>query len=124
MQALEVTEAGQELLRGSGLLRVFSEMGSCWAPLLLAPGAVTLVRVWLQALAFSTNLAQESLEEVPVQPDFDAHKVSVMARPTQCWNKDWVPLQGPTEGMLQPEQRLRQCGRPREHSLWGPFLGN
>lgn len=65
-------------------------MGSCWVPLLLAPGAMALVRVWVLVLAFNTDLAQKNLEEVPVQPDFDAHKVSVMARLTQCWDKDWV----------------------------------
>ncbi|XP_063140881.1 beta-lactoglobulin [Rattus norvegicus] len=50
-------------------------MGCCWDPLLLAPGAMTLVRVWLLVLSFNIDLAQKNLEEVPVQPDFDAHKV-------------------------------------------------
>jgi hypothetical protein len=77
---------------------VFSEMGSRWVPLLLAPGAMALVRVWVLVLAFNTDLAQKTLEEVPVQLDFDAHKVSVMARPTQCLDKDRV--QGHTEGMF------------------------
>ncbi|CAH6788717.1 Gm13539 [Phodopus roborovskii] len=36
---------------------------------------MTLVRGWLLLLAFNIDLAQKNLEEVPVQPDFDAHKV-------------------------------------------------
>lgn len=74
-------------------------MGSCFGPLLLAPGVMTLVRVWLLFWAFNIDLAQKNLEEVPVQPDFDAHKVSVTARPSPCWDEDWV--QGHTEGLLQ-----------------------
>lgn len=75
-------------------------MGGCWGLLLLAPGAMTLVKGWLLLLSFNVDLAQKNLEEVPVQPDFDAHKVSVTARPSQCWDEDWV--QGHTEGLLQP----------------------
>lgn len=74
-------------------------MGCCWDPLLLAPGAMTLVRVWLLVLSFNIDLAQKNLEEVPVQPDFDAHKVSTMARPSQFWDED--RMQGHTEGVLQ-----------------------
>uniref|UniRef100_A0A1B0GSM6 Predicted gene 13539 n=1 Tax=Mus musculus TaxID=10090 RepID=A0A1B0GSM6_MOUSE len=36
---------------------------------------MALVRVWVLVLAFNTDLAQKTLEEVPVQLDFDAHKV-------------------------------------------------
>ncbi|XP_034362430.1 beta-lactoglobulin [Arvicanthis niloticus] len=50
-------------------------MGSCFGLLLLTPGVMTLVRVWLLFWAFNIDLAQKNLEEVPVQPDFDAHKV-------------------------------------------------
>lgn len=60
---------------------MFSETRSSWDLLLSAQGAMTLVRGWLLFLAFNINLAQENLEEVPVQPDFDSRKVSVMARP-------------------------------------------
>lgn len=70
----EERKAGQQMLR-SGLLGIFSETGSCWGLLHLVPGAMTLVRVWLLFLAFNIDLAQKNLEEVPVQPDFDAHKV-------------------------------------------------
>ncbi|KAH0506930.1 Vomeronasal secretory protein 1 [Microtus ochrogaster] len=38
-------------------------------------GAMTLLRAWLLFVAFNIDLAQKNLEEVPVQPDFDAHKV-------------------------------------------------
>ena len=52
---------------------------------------MTLLRAWLLFVAFKIDLAQKNLEEVPVQPDFDAHKVSVTAGPSlQCWGKDWV----------------------------------
>lgn len=67
-------------------------MGSCFGPLLLAPGVMTLVRGWLLFLAFDIDLAQKNLEEVPVQPDFDARKVSVTARPSQGWDEDWVQV--------------------------------
>ncbi|KAK7795766.1 hypothetical protein U0070_011582 [Myodes glareolus] len=59
----------------SGLLRIFSATGSCRGLLHVVPGAMTLVRAWLLFVAFNIDLAQENLEEVPVQPDFDAHKV-------------------------------------------------
>ncbi|KAK7795998.1 hypothetical protein U0070_007666 [Myodes glareolus] len=59
----------------SGLLRIFSATGSCRGLLHVVPGAMTLVRAWLLFVAFNIDLAQENPEEVPVQPDFDAHKV-------------------------------------------------
>lgn len=60
---------------------MLSETGSCWDLQLLAPGVMTLARGWLLLLAFNIDLAQKTLREVPVQPDFEAHEVSVMARP-------------------------------------------
>ncbi|XP_027278557.2 beta-lactoglobulin [Cricetulus griseus] len=36
---------------------------------------MTLARGWLLLLAFNIDLAQKTLREVPVQPDFEAHEV-------------------------------------------------
>ncbi|MEJ1271828.1 lipocalin 11 [Cricetulus griseus] len=38
-------------------------------------GVMTLARGWLLLLAFNIDLAQKTLREVPVQPDFEAHEV-------------------------------------------------
>lgn len=61
---------------------------------------MTLVKGLLLLLAINLGLGQKHLEAVPVQPDFDVHKVSVMARLTLCWDKDWV------QGVLYPEAEV------------------
>lgn len=112
MHSWEERKAGQQMLR-SGLLRIFSAMGSCRGLLHVVPGAMTLVRAWLLFVAFNIDLAQKNLEEVPVQPDFDAHKVSrVMAGSslragvrTGCSVTAWVCLSTPTFQELWETQR-------------------
>lgn len=71
------------------------------------------MRAWLLCVAFNIDLAQKNLEEVPVQPDFDAHKVSrVMAGSslrvglrTGCSVTAWVCLSTPTFQKLWETQR-------------------
>lgn len=70
---------------------------SCYS---LASRAMTLVKGLLLLLAINLGLTQKHLEAVPVQSDFDVHKVSVMARLTRCWDKDWV------QGVLYPEAEV------------------
>lgn len=63
-------------------------------------------------MAFNIDLAQKNLEEVPVQPDFDAHKVSVTAGSSlragvrTGWSVvAWVCLSTPTLQELWETQR-------------------
>lgn len=111
MHGWEEKKAGQQMLR-SGMLRIFSETGSCWGLLHLVSGAMTLMRAWLLFMAFNIDLAQKNLEEVPVQPEFDAHKVSVTAGSklragvrTGCSVAAWVCLSTPTFQELWETQR-------------------
>lgn len=80
---------------------------------------MTLVRGLLLMLVINVVVAQKNLEEVPVQPDFDVHKVSVMAMLTQCCDKDWVQVTLRVCSSL--EQRLRQPSLPGPLADMGTF---
>jgi hypothetical protein len=58
------------------------DKGPLEVPRDMAPGAMTLKRAQLLLLALGLGLAsaQKTLQEVPVQPGFDAYKVGVLAR--------------------------------------------